>query len=80
MENRQLPTMTLTLSDDSTMECGVYGIFEMGNTNYICLVSYEDEEILYYRYYEEESPRLEVIDNALEDRLVREKIEQLFML
>lgn len=80
MDNRELPMMTLTLDDGSTMECGVYGIFEMGDMHYICLVAYDEEEILYYRYFDEETPRLERIDSMVEDQLVRQKIEQLFML
>lgn len=51
-----LDSIVLTLEDDTELECGVLGIFEVPeeDRDYIALVSMEDEQVLLYRYMEDE--------------------------
>ena len=49
-------TVTLTLDDDSTIECGIVGIFDADNREYIALLPLDengknsDGEVFLYRY------------------------------
>lgn len=49
-------TVTLTLDDDSTVECAIVGIFDAGENEYIALLPLdengqnEDGEVYLYRY------------------------------
>ncbi|MFY9284111.1 MAG: DUF1292 domain-containing protein [Miniphocaeibacter sp.] len=56
-EFEEMETITLTLEDDSELECGVLGIFDVPTENreYIALVNLEDEQVLLYRYIEDEN-------------------------
>ncbi|MGO4987620.1 MAG: DUF1292 domain-containing protein [Gallicola sp.] len=51
-----LDSIVLTLEDDTELECGVLGIFEVPeeDRDYIALVSMEDEQVLLYRYLEDQ--------------------------
>lgn len=53
LDFEQLDKITLTLEDDSTMECGILGIFESEGIDYIALVN-ENNEIYLFRYIESE--------------------------
>lgn len=64
-------TVTLTLDDDSTVECGIVGIFDANNKEYIALLPLDengqntDGEVYLYRYVADPSgsPRLENIED-----------------
>ena len=50
-----LETMFLTLDDDTEMECGILGVFEvegLEGKKYIALLPLEDETVLLYEYKE----------------------------
>ena len=50
-----LETMFLTLDDDTEMECGILGVFEvegLEGKEYIDLLPLEDETVLLYEYKE----------------------------
>ena len=50
-----LETMFLTLDDDTEMECGILGVFEvegLEGKEYIALLPLEDETVLLYEYKE----------------------------
>lgn len=51
----ELETMFLTLDDDTEMECGILGVFEvegLEGKEYIALLPLEDETVLLYEYKE----------------------------
>ena len=63
-------TVTLTLDDDSELECTVLTVFEAGGREYIALLPSEGEDaengnVYLYRYIEngEDEPTLENIDD-----------------
>lgn len=76
--------VTLTLEDDSEVECQVLTIFEVEGQDYIVLLpldSAEDEEgeIFIYRYFEDENgdPGLDNIETEEEFEMVSEVFDQL---
>lgn len=80
-----LDSIVLTLEDDTELECGVLGIFEVSeeDRDYIALVSMEDEQVLLYRYMEdEEDPEvfsLESIETDEEFEHVAAVFHELFI-
>ena len=48
----EMETMFLTLDDDTEVECGVIGIFEVDGKEYIALLPINDETVLIYEYKE----------------------------
>ena len=80
-----LDSIVLTLEDDTELECDVLGIFEVPeeDRDYIALVSMEDEQVLLYRYLEdEEDPetfRLDSIETDEEFDHVAEVFNELFL-
>lgn len=61
--------VTLTLDDDSTLECAVLAIYPAGDHEYIALLptdSNDDGEVLLYRFKELESGEIE-LDNIEDD-------------
>jgi len=48
----ELETMFLTLDDDTELECGILGVFEVEGKEYIALLPLEDETVLLYEYKE----------------------------
>ena len=64
-------TVTLTLDDDSTVECAIVGIFDGGDKEYIALLPLdengqnEDGEVYLYRY--DNSTGSPVLDNIESD-------------
>ncbi len=61
-ENEEMDVIYLTLDDDSELECGVLGIFEVEDKEYIALLPMGEEEVLLYEYKEledEEFPLME---------------------
>ena len=56
-EEEQEMTVTLTLDDDTEMECGILGVFAVdgiADKEYIALLPLEDETVLLYEYKENE--------------------------
>jgi uncharacterized protein YrzB (UPF0473 family) len=54
-EEMELETMFLTLEDDTELECGILGVFEvegMKGKEFIALLPLEDETVLLYEYQE----------------------------
>jgi uncharacterized protein YrzB (UPF0473 family) len=77
----EIDVITLTLDDDSTIECEVIGIFEVEEREYIALVPVSDEEsdVLIYRYSEdaEGNPVLDNIETDEEFDIVGEAFDEL---
>lgn len=54
-EEMELETMFLTLDDDTELECGILGVFEVEGIDgkeFIALLPLEDETVLLYEYKE----------------------------
>ena len=49
-----MPTITLTLEDDSELECNVIGTFDFGENDYIALVPVEGDEAIIYRFTQDD--------------------------
>ncbi len=72
-EMEEYDTVTLTLEDDTELECMILAIYPVGDKDYIALVPMtesgeidEDAEVLIYRYIfhgEDEEPELENIED-----------------
>lgn len=61
----EMDIIHLTLDDDSTLDCGVLGIFEVEDKEYIALVPLEEEEgqendALLYEYKDQEDGEFEL--------------------
>lgn len=61
-------TVTLTLDDDTELECAVVAIFPVNGREYIALLPIEDEseEVFLYRFNQSENDELE-LDNIEDD-------------
>lgn len=78
-------TVTLTLDDDSVVECAILTIFPLGERDYIALLPIdengenEDGEVFLYRYSEDENeePSLENIEDDEEYEMVADKFDEL---
>lgn len=63
-EELELETMFLTLDDDTEVECGILGVFEVEGKEYIALLPLEDDTVLLYQYQEEgDDIQLDVIED-----------------
>ena len=73
-------SITLTLDDGSEVVCEVLGTFDLNGTDYIVLMPEGDEEVLIYRYKEDdgENIQLEAIDSDEEFAAVSEAFDELF--
>ena len=74
--------VTITLEDDSEIECEVLTIFEVEGQDYIALLhdnGEEDGEIFIYRYFEDEDgePGLDNIETEAEFMLASQAFDQL---
>jgi len=49
-----MPTITLTLEDDSELECNVLGTFDACNNEYIALAPIDDDEVMIYKFSEDD--------------------------
>lgn len=77
-EIMDLETMFLTLDDDTEMECGILGIFEvegLEGKEYIALLPLEDETVLLYEY-KEVGDEIEL--NVIEDDDEFDKVSNAF--
>ena len=78
-------TVTLTLDDDTTVECAIVGIFDANNKEYIALLPLDengqnaDGEVYLYRYLVSPggSPQLENIDSDEEYEAVSDAFDEL---
>lgn len=77
-------TVTLTLDDDTTLECVVINIFKAGDREYIALLpmegpAAEEGEVYLYRYIEDENgePDLENIEDDDEFELVSDAFDEM---
>ena len=74
--------VTITLEDDSEIECEVLTIFEVEEQDYIALLNdngEEDGEIFIYRYFEDEDgePGLDNIETQEEFDMVSEVFDSI---
>ena len=78
-------TVTLTLDDDSTVECAIVGIFDGGDKEYIALLPLdengqnEDGEVYLYRYSKDAAgqPKLENIESDEEYEIASDAFDEL---
>ena len=78
-------TVTLTLDDDTTIECAVLTIYPVGGREYIALLPLDengenqDGEVYLYRYSETEdgTPNLDNIEDDDEYEIVAEAFDEL---
>lgn len=82
--NEEQATVTLTLDDDTELECMVLTIFPAGDKEYIALLpmeAAEDEEgeVYLYRYEEDEegNPNLSNIEDDDEYEIVADAFDEL---
>lgn len=83
-EEAEETTVTLTLDDDTTLECVVINIFRAGEQEYIALLpmegeAAEDGEVYLYRYSEDEDgqPNLENIEDDEEFEIVSDAFDEM---
>ncbi|MCR5703945.1 MAG: DUF1292 domain-containing protein [Eubacterium sp.] len=78
--------VTITLEDDSEVECRILTIFETEGQDYIAMITVENEDddswdgdILIYRYFEDEDgePGLDNIETEEEFEMVSEIFDQI---
>ena len=84
MDEQEEMTVTLTLEDDTELECIVLTIFQAGDKDYIALLPMEGQdaeegEVFLYRYSETEdgTPNLENIEDDDEYELVADAFDEL---
>lgn len=71
----EMETMFLTLDDDTEVECGILGVFEVDGQEYIALLPINDETVLLYEY-KENGDEIEL--DTIEDDDVFEKVSNAF--
>ena len=77
--SEELETMTLTLEDDTELECVVLGVFDVEGIEgkeYIALLPHGDETVLIYQYKELENEEVELL--SIEDDQEFEKVSSEF--
>ncbi len=93
MENQDELMVTLTLDDDTELECIVLGTFEVDSKNYIALLPVEEDatdegEVFLYRYTEdadgnpelsniEDDDEYEAVADAFDEWLDEQEFEEL---
>lgn len=83
-DEEDMDVIQLTLDDDSILECGVLGIFEVEDKEYIALLPLNEEEtedgaLLYeYKQLEDEEFELELIEDEDEFNSVVDAFYALF--
>ena len=86
-EEMEIATVTLTLEDDTELECAILAIYPAGDRSYIALMPMdedgeleEDSDVLLYRYIdngEDEEPELENIEDDDEYELAADAFDEL---
>ena len=78
--------VTLSLDDDSEIECRILTIFEADNQDYIALLPLDengednaDGQVFIYRYFEDAdgNPSLENIENDEEYEIISDRFDEL---
>ena len=84
LEEYEEDTVTLTLDDDTEVECAIVAIFPAGDKDYIALlplggVEEEEGEVFIYRYFEDENgePQLENIESDEEYEIAADAFDEL---
>lgn len=74
--------VTLTLDDDSEVECEILTIYTVNDQDYIALLppagnGFEEGEALLYRYFEEnDEPRIENIESEKEYEIAADAFDE----
>lgn len=77
-EEMELETMFLTLDDDTELECGILGVFEVegvAGKEFIALLPLEDETVLLYEYKEVEG---EIELSSIDEDDLFDKVSETF--
>ncbi|MCI8482752.1 MAG: DUF1292 domain-containing protein [Lachnospiraceae bacterium] len=86
LEEEEEILVTLSLDDDSEVECRILTIFDLEDKDYIVLLPLDengndnpDDEVFIYRYFEDDdgNPSLENIDNDEEYEAVTDRFDEL---
>lgn len=86
LEEEEEILVTLSLDDDSEVECRILTIFDLEDQDYIVLLPLDengndnpDDEVFIYRYFEDDdgNPSLENIDNDEEYEAVTDRFDEL---
>lgn len=75
--NHHHDTITLTLENDTTLECNVLGVFEVEDKEYIALLPDEQENVLLYQYTSSDDEDVELTN--IEDDDEFELVSKTFM-
>ena len=81
--NEELDTITLTLDDDTELQCSILGVFDVEgieDKEYIALLPEDDETVLIYQYKELENDEIELLTIEEDDEFdkVSAAFESLF--
>jgi uncharacterized protein YrzB (UPF0473 family) len=86
-EDELMGSVTLTLEDDTEIECAILSIFPAGDKKYIALLPHSEEDesdagqdVLLYRYIdngEDEDPELENIESDEEYEIAADAFDEL---
>ncbi len=77
--NEELDTITLTLDDDTELQCSILGVFDVEgieDKEYIALLPENDETVLIYQYKELEDEEIELL--TIEDDDEFDKVSAAF--
>ena len=77
--NEELDTITLTLDDDTVLQCSILGVFDVEgieDKEYIALLPEDDETVLIYQYKELENDEIELL--TIEDDDEFDKVSAAF--
>lgn len=84
LEEYEEGTVTLTLDDDTEVECAIVAIYPAGDKEYIALlplggVEEEEGEVLLYRYFEDENgePQLDNIESDEEYEIAADAFDEM---
>lgn len=75
----EIQTVTITLEDNTNVECDILGTFDVDDKEYITLLPIGDDEVLIYRYTENDGEvSLDLIESDEEFAKVSEVFYSLF--
>ena len=79
-DDEAMATVTLTLEDNTTLECNVLGTFDVNNSDYIALVPIDSDEALIYKFSQdvEGNVTLSLIESDEEFHTASEAFYELF--
>lgn len=72
--------MTIVTDEDEELKCSVLGIFDVGDNEYIALLPVGDDEVLLYRYVENDGENFELLNIETDEEfsMVEEAFFDLF--